>query len=609
MRRMTTACALVEALIAEGIEIVFGVLGHGNVQLGQALREAGSRIRFIPAKNEQAAVHAALAWARLKGTPLAVTTSVGPGATNLVTGAACARVNRLPVLLLPGEVFAEGVGPVLQQLESRDGTTANDALRPVSKYWARLQRPEQLRQVLREAFDAMLEPGDEGPATLCLPMDVQAEALDIDERWLCAPPRRRPHRHVADADAVEAAAGVLLGAERPLVIAGGGVVRSGAQDELRALAETLWMPVAQTQAGKGCFTWEHPLNVFAVGTTGSRVGNALAGRADVVLGVGTRYTDFTTASETAFAADARFVNVNTCWADVGKERGFKLWGDAGATLAALRGAALAQLEAPGARARIHERREGAIGREWRALRDAWIAETDGWRNKPGSPLRQSVAIRVINDFVDERSIILSAAGSLPGDLQKLWRDKSDDGLGYVCEYGYSTMGFEIAGGLGAKLAHPERQTVVLVGDMSFLMSSQELVTAVEQRVSYTVVVFANGGGQSIRSLQRSRGFGELGMELRAVDGARVHVDFAQVAEGLGCRGLRAVDAASLEQALQQTRGELSRPTVIHLEVDPDDRIGDTGGWWDVPVAAVDGEGAPRPERREYLDAKRKQVLR
>ncbi|HEX4629206.1 MAG TPA: thiamine pyrophosphate-binding protein, partial [Gemmatimonadales bacterium] len=325
--KVTAAHALVEGLIAEGVECVLGILGHGNVQLGQAIAEARGRIRYVPVKNEQAAVHAAIAWARQRGTPLAVTTSVGPGATNLVTGAACARINRLPVLLLPGEVSSDGVGPLLQQLETLNGTTVNDTLKPVSKYWARLTRPEHLRRVLREAFDAMLEPGNEGPATICLPMDVQATAADFDERWLRTPVDRRPQRATAGAESIREAADVLLRAERPFLISGGGVIRSGAQAQLRALAEALQIPVAHTQAGKGALAWEHPLNVYGVGPTGSRVANSLARRADVILGVGTRYADFTTASETAFRADARFINVNICWTDVGKERALKLWGD------------------------------------------------------------------------------------------------------------------------------------------------------------------------------------------------------------------------------------------------------------------------------------------
>jgi 3D-(3,5/4)-trihydroxycyclohexane-1,2-dione acylhydrolase (decyclizing) len=607
--RMTAAHALVEGLVAEGVECVFGILGHGNVQLGQALAEARSRIRYVPVKNEQAAVHAAIAWARQKGTPLAVTTSVGPGATNLVTGAACARINRLPVLLLPGEVFSDGVGPVLQQLETLHGATVNDTLKPVSKYWARLARPEQLRRVLREAFDAMLEPGNEGPATVCLPMDVQAMAGEFDEQWLRAPRDRRSQRVTAGADSLREAADLLLRAERPFLISGGGVIRSGAQNQVRALAEALQMPVAHTQAGKGALAWDHPLNVYGLGPTGSRVANSLARHADVILGVGTRYADFTTASETAFRADARFININLSYSDVGKERGLKLWGDAAATLAALQALAAEHLSQSGPAALLRERREGGYGHALANARRDWLTEVEAWLHRPGTPMRQSAAIGVINEFISPRSVVLSAAGSLPGDLQRLWRDKSDDGLGYLCEYGYSTMGFEIAGGLGARMASPDREVIVLVGDMSFLMSSQELVTAVEQGLGFTAVVFVNHGGQSIRSLQRGHGFEDFGMEMKTREGDFAAVDYVKIAQGMGCKGLRAEDAATLKSALEAARAETHRPTVIQLEVDRDDRIGDTGGWWDVPVPELTGAGGVPQRRREYLEGKAKQVIR
>ena len=583
---MTAAQALVEGLIAEGVPIVLGIFGHGNVQLGQALSAARDRIRFIPVKNEQAAVHTALAYARMCGRPLAVTTSIGPGATNLVTGAACARINRWPVLLLPGEIFSEGVGPLLQQLESPLGFTVNDTLRPVSKYFARLSRPEQLRRALREAFDAMLEPGDEGPATLCLPMDVQAEAADYDERHFARPAARRLPRIAADPAAVAEAGRMLAEAEHPICIAGGGVLRSGAEAELRALAEDLEMPIAQTQAGKGAVMWDHRLNLFAVGPTGTAPGNWAAARADVVLGIGTRYADFTTSSETAFPR-ARFINLNLCYSDVKKQAALDLLGDAKTTLIALREALATRLEEPKLVAALSKRREDP---ELRAMQSEWRALTGAWLTKPGTPLRQSTALGVINRFVDPRSVVISAAGSLPGDLQKLWRDRSDDGKGYICEYGYSTMGFEVAAGLGARLACPDREAIVLCGDLSFLMSSQELVTAVELGIAFTVVVFDNHGGQSIRSLQRGRGFNNFSMELRTANGGTTAVDYVKLAEGMGCIGLRAHDGNTLEGALRQARAVGNRPTVIQVEIDRDHRIGDTGGWWDVPIPAVDAEG-------------------
>ena len=610
-RTRTTAQALVECLIAEGVQYVFGIFGHGCVQLGQALYDQRDRIRFITVRNEQAGVHAAATMARLTGQVQAVTTSVGPGATNLVTGAAMARVNRWPVLLLPGEVFAEDVGPVLQQLESTVDVTANDALRPVSKYWTRLTRPDRLRRTLGEAFDAMLEPGDEGPATICLPMDVQAEAHDYDMARLLAPRDRRYPRPAADLAAVDEAATWLGQARRPVIVCGGGVLRSAATAELLALAEHLGAPVSPTQAGKSAVPFDHPLCAFGAGPTGTAMGNRLASQADVVLGVGTRYSDFTTSSETLFAPDARFVNVNICHFDVRKERALRLWGDARATLTAL----LASLERQG----VARRGEGAaadyVGRgeyadEIQALRQEWLAEAEAWRGREGQPLRQSVAVGLINDHVSgPDSVVLSAAGSLPGDLQKLWQITDPAGLEYLCEYGYSTMGFEIAAGLGAALALPERRAVVLVGDLSFLMMPSELVTAAQLAIPMTVVVFDNHGGQSIRHLQKRSGFGDHGMEYLRPDGTMLELDFAGIARGMGCAGLRATDAEGLRRALTEADQVTDRPTVIHLEVDKEDLMPGYGQWWDVPQPAVDAEGNPAAARAQYLEEKAKQVIR
>jgi 3D-(3,5/4)-trihydroxycyclohexane-1,2-dione acylhydrolase (decyclizing) len=598
MAKLSGAQALVEALVAEGIEYVFGLFGHGNVQLGDALFARRDKIKFITVRNEQAGVHAACAIARLTGKPAAVTTSVGPGATNLVTGAAMARVNRWPVLLLPGEVFAENVGPVLQEVETTFDVTANESLRPVSKFWTRVSRASRLRKTMREAFDAMMEPGNEGPATICLPMDSQAESFDFDREWLEKPRDRRYQRPSPDAAAVEDAARLLSQAKRPLIIAGGGVLRSRATAELASFAELLGAPVAPTQAGKGAILFEHPLNVFAVGPCGSSVGNHAAAKADVIIGVGTRYSDFTTASETAFARDATFVNINVCHFDVGKERALKLWGDAREGLNALSAA----LKKRGA-----SKATGPWLDEVRAQREAWIRETDLWRTKEGAPLRQSRAIAIINDLADHKTTVISAAGTLPGDLQKLWRDKDPDG--YICEYGYSTMGFEIAAGLGAKLACPDRHAVVLVGDLSFLMMNSELVTGAQLGIPFTVVVFDNKGGQSIRGLQRRSGFADYGMELWRGDGAEQDVDFAAIGKAMGCATHLAEDAPSLERALRDAQRETKRPTVIHLRLHKEDQMGGYGGWWDVPQPELDAQGQRRKEHDDYLTGKKKQVVR
>lgn len=608
MTKMTTAFALVDALIAEGVSYVFGLFGHGNVQLGQALQARKDKIRFITVRNEQAGVHAACAIARLTGRPQAVTTSVGPGATNLVTGAAMARINRWPVLLLPGEIFAENVGPLLQQLEGNDDRTANDALRPVSKYWTRLNRASRLRRSLREAFDAMLEPGDEGPATICLPMDVQAEACEFDTERFFAPRDSRYPRVAADAEAIAEAAKLLANAKSPMIIAGGGVLRSKATAELCALAEHLTIPIAPTQAGKGSVDHRHPLNVFGVGPTGAACGNHLAQAADVIIGVGTRYSDFTTASETAFNPQATMINLNICAFDVGKQRALKLWGDAKATLSAL--AAELNVQNVSARGSGSGADYSSDGPYFAAIADeraAWLTERAAWCKRQGTPLRQTVALGLLNDLADEKTTVISAAGTLPGDLQKLWLDKDENG--YLCEYGYSTMGFEIPAGLGAAIACPERRIVVTVGDLSFLMMPAELVTAAQQGVPFTVIVFDNSGGQSIRHLQRRSGLGDYGMEVTKADGSLLALDFAAIAEGMGCKGLRARTIDEFRAAYEEAATITDRPTVIDLKVDKEDLIGGYDSWWDVPQPELDQDGQERPERAAYEREKSRQVIR
>ncbi len=367
-----------------------------------------------------------------------------------------------------------------------------------------------------------------------------------------------------------------------------------------------------TQAGKGAVPFDHPLCAFGAGPTGTAMGNALASSADVVLGVGTRYSDFTTSSETLFSPDARFVNVNICHFDVRKERALRLWGDARTTLTAL----LAALERQG----VARRGDGAAADyagdpgeyadEIRTLRRQWLVEAEAWRNREGEPLRQSVAVGLINDHVSgPDAVVLSAAGSLPGDLQKLWRITDPAGLEYLCEYGYSTMGFEIAAGLGAALALPGRRAVVLVGDLSFLMMPSELVTAAQLGLPMTVVVFDNHGGQSIRHLQKRSGFGDHGMEYLRADGTMLELDFAAMARGMGCAGLRAADAESLRRALEEADQVTDRPVVIQVEVDKEDLMPGYGQWWDVPQPAVDGSGQPSEARAEYLEQKAKQVIR
>jgi 3D-(3,5/4)-trihydroxycyclohexane-1,2-dione acylhydrolase (decyclizing) len=600
MSKMTSAQAIVKFLINEGVEYALGIFGHGCVQFAEALYENRGRIKFILVKNEQAAVHIACAYAKLTGKPLAVVTSVGPGATNLVTGAAMARVNRIPVLLFPGEVFANAAGPVLQQVESNHDVTANDCLKPVSKFFARLSRSEQIMRKLREGFDAMMEPGNEGPAVFCMPMDFQAEAHDFDEDLLFRGRDRRYSRICADTDAIEQAAECLINGERPLIIAGGGVIRSGAQKEMCEIAEYLSIPVVSTQSGKGSVLFDHYLNLFAAGPTGTECGNKIAREADVILGIGTRYSDFVTASETAFRKDAVFINCNICYFDAGKERAIKLWGDARETLKKL----LSRIKTL-----THNKTGGDYLKEISSARTAWIAESGRWLNKTEMPLRQSAAIRVINDFIPESHVVISAAGTLPGDLQKLWKDKSPEGI-YMCEYGYSTMGFEIPAGIGAKLACPEKEVFVLVGDLSFLMMPSEIVTAAQMGLKYTIIVFDNHGGQSIRHLQQNNGFSDYGMEVQSMQTKEIFpVDFRKISQGMGAEVFKADDEAGLLQSLEQSAKIMNMPVVIHLIVDKEDLTGGYGSWWDVPVPECDSHGEPNQKRSEYEKMKKKQVIR
>lgn len=608
---LTVAQAIVRYLIAEGVEYVFGILGHGNVVLGEALAEAKGKIRYVSVKNEQNAVHMAVAYARMTGRPLAVTTSVGPGATNLVTGVAMARVNRLPVLLLPGEIFADGVGPVLQQVESTIDVTANECLKPVAKYFARVTRPEQLRRKLREAFDAMMTPGDMGPAVLTLPMDVQAMSFPYDTELLFAPRDRDMSRIVPETSKIVEAADWIAKAKRPMIVSGGGAYYSRAWEAVEKLAELIGAPVATTQSGTGILLDEHPLSVNGIGPCGSQAANRLAREADLIVGVGTRYADFTTGSETAFARDARFVNVNIAAFDVGKQNAFRLWGDARLTVSALVESLRARkVKAAGTGTGAAYTGTSAWAREVKRVRDVWRRERKKWLELESRPLAQTRAIAIVNEVLGADGTITAAAGSLPGDLQRVWRALDPARQGYLCEYGYSTMGFEIPGALGVKLALPQRHVVAMVGDYSFLMAPQEICTAVQMRVPLTIVVFDNNGGQSIRDLQHRSGFTDFSMEF-AMEGSEEYLplDFVKIAEGLGARGVRADTEAELRAALVAARAVKNGPTVIHLRVDKENRMGGYDSWWDVPRPESWERGRSKDILAAYRKQKARQVVR
>ena len=606
-RRLTTAQALVGFLANQHVERdgerrrffagVFGIFGHGNVAgIGQALQEVGSRLPYYLARNEQAMVHTAAAFAKAKDrlSTFACTSSIGPGATNMVTGAAGATINRLPVLLLPGDIFAtRQVAPVLQQLEvpSSQDLSVNDAFRPVSRYWDRIERPEQLVTAALEAMRVLTSPVDTGAVTLALPQDVQAEAWDFPEAFLRERVWTIP-RPLPDERLLDAAATLIRGAERPLIVAGGGVQYSGATGELRALVEATGIPVAETQAGKGSLPFDHPSSLGALGVTGTPGANLVARDADLVIGVGTRYSDFTTASKTAFRhPDVRFVNVNMAELDAHKHAGLPLTGDARATLEAL----LHRLDGY----RVSDGFRSAVARHQRE----WDREVERIYSLGNSPLpSQGEVIGAVNEAAGDTGVVVCAAGSLPGDLHKLWRAR--DPKGYHLEYGYSCMGYEVAGGLGVKMANPDRDVYVMVGDGSWLMMSSEIVTTIQEGIKLVVVLIDNHGFASIGGLSGSVGSGGFGTRYRYRDeqgelaGEPLPVDLEANAASLGAHAVRARTIEELRRHLEEARS-VDRTCVIVIETDPEVRVGGYGSWWDVPVAEVSTMEPVRRAREAY----------
>jgi 3D-(3,5/4)-trihydroxycyclohexane-1,2-dione acylhydrolase (decyclizing) len=592
------------------IEGCFGIFGHGNVAgLGQALLEAelaaepASGLRYWQGRNEQAMVHAAAAFARTRNrmSTLACTSSVGPGATNMVTGAALATINRLPVLLLPGDVFATRVAdPVLQQLEQpgAQDISVNDAFRPVCRFFDRVWRPEQLPSALLAAMRVLTDPAETGAATLALPQDVQAEAYD----WPAELFRERVWhipRTPPDPAALARAAEVIRSARRPLIVAGGGVLYSEASHALKSFADAFGIPVGQTQAGKGTMRSDDPLCAGAIGATGTTAANELAAKADVVIGIGTRWSDFTTASRTAFCdPGVRFVNINVASFDAAKQSGVPVVADARAALDALASALTGWSAEPAHRERTAE------------LAAGWQATVQAAYDTPHQPLpAQAEVIGVVNEVSEATDVVLCAAGSMPGDLHKLWRTR--DPGGYHVEYGYSCMGYEIAGGLGAKLAAPDREVFVMVGDGSYLMMASELVTAVQEGIKLVVVCVDNHGFASIGNLSESVGSQRFGTSYRfrgpdgRLDDGYLPVDLAANAASLGVDVLRAKSIEEFRQALVKARAS-DRTTLVHIETDPLLPAPSSDAWWDVPVAEVAGLDSTREARAGYEKAKQRQ---
>jgi 3D-(3,5/4)-trihydroxycyclohexane-1,2-dione acylhydrolase (decyclizing) len=580
----------------------FGIFGHGNVAgLGEALLE-NQDFPYYLCRNEQAMVHTAVAFAKMSNRlrTLVCTTSIGPGATNMVTGAAAATVNRLPVLLLPGDIFARrNVAPVLQQLEwpITQDISVNDCFKPVSRYWDRIERPEQVIVSLPAAMRVLTSPADTGAVTLAMPQDVQAEAFEFPEALFEKQVWRIPRPRV-DAGLLADAIRMIRTARRPLLVAGGGVIYSEATQAVSEFARLTGIPIAETMAGKGSLPFDHPQNVGAMGVTGTPGANVLARNADLIIGVGTRYSDFTTASKTAFQDPAvRFININVAEFDAYKHSGLALVGDAKVTLEEL-GAQLKgyQVESD-YRARICR------------FREEWESEVDRIYNlRQGPPVSQGEVIGVVNTVAQPRDVVVCAAGSLPGDLHKLWRTR--DPKQYHLEYGYSCMGYEIAGGLGVKMADPSREVFVMVGDGSYMMMAQEIHTAVQEGYKLNVVLLDTHGFKSIGSLSRACGCDGFGTRYRfrrdgKLQGDINPVDFVANAASLGAEAVRASTRDELRAALEQSRAN-SRTTVVVIEVDHDIGVPSYETWWDVPIAEVAQVESVGAARKGYETAKLKE---
>ncbi|MEU9626796.1 3D-(3,5/4)-trihydroxycyclohexane-1,2-dione acylhydrolase (decyclizing) [Streptomyces luteogriseus] len=608
-RRLTTAQALVRFLSAQYTERdgvrrrliagTWGIFGHGNVAgVGQALLEAGEHVMpFHQGRNEQSMVHAAVGYARQLNrlSAQAVTTSIGPGATNLVTGAALATINRLPVLLLPGDYFASHApDPLLQQLEHpvEADVSVNDTLRPVSRYFDRITRPEALIPSALQAMRVLADPAETGAVTLALPQDVQAEAYDWPEEFFA---ERVWYVRRPAPDPVELAAAVeaIRSAGRPLIVAGGGVHHSEAEQALKAFAETTGIPVASTQAGKGSLRHDHPADLGGIGHTGTAVSDALARTADLVIGVGTRYTDFTTASGTLFQhPHVRFLNLNITGFDAHKLAARTLVCDARSGLERL------------AEALAGHRVSGAYEAEYRAGKDRWdeVVEAAYRAGDENAVPTQTQVLGALDAVVGDDDVVINAAGSLPGDLHKLWRSRSP--RQYHLEYGYSCMGYEIPAGIGVQQAAPGTPVWALVGDGTYLMMPTEIVTAVQEGLPVNIVLLQNHGYASIGGLSQETGGERFGTayRFRAADGtftgAPLPVDLAANAASLGMDVLRAKTVRELREALAAARAS-DRPTCVYVETDPAATAPPAEAWWDVPVAETASREAAVEARERY----------
>ena len=581
----------------------FGIFGHGNVAgIGQALHQFPS-FPYYQCRNEQAMVHTAAAFSKVKKrlSTFACTSSIGPGATNMVTGAALATINRLPVLLLPGDYFSSrSANPLLQQLEfplSPD-TSVNDCFRPVSKFWDRIHRPEQLIYSLPETMRVLTSPSETGTVTLALPHDVQTEAYTFPsalfEERVWHIPRHRP-----DSRLLSRAAEMIRSSKQPVIVSGGGVLYSDAERMLNLFAEQTGIPVGETFAGKGAIRYDQPYSLGGLGATGTKAAIEIANEADLVIGIGTRYSDFTTASKSIFKhPEVEFININVCEPDAFKHGGLPLQGDAKATLEEL-----TELLAGYQVDTEYRERVASLNKEWEREVQRIYAEA----NDTEAPIHQGVVIGALNDFMDDEDIMINASGSMPGDLHKLWR--ATNPRNFHLEYGYSCMGYEIAGGLGAKMGAPEREVYILCGDGGYLMLSSEIVTSIQEGYKIIIVLSDNGGFASIGSLSESIGNDRFGTKYRYRDqntgqltGTALPVDIATNAESLGARVFRATDKTSFIEALKKAK-EADRTAMVYIQTDIHRTIPGYNAWWEVPVAEVSTQEAVQETRKRYEASK------
>lgn len=619
-RKMTVGQALVEFLANQWtvdgdvrertIPGIFGIFGHGNVAgVGQAIKqlhvEQPGLLPYHQARNEQAMVHEAVGFARMhrRRATYASTASVGPGAANMLTAAALATTNRLPALLLPSDTFAtRTTDPVLQQIELPHDTSlqVTDAFRPLSRYFDRVERPEQLFSIALAAMRVLTDPAETGAVTIALPEDVQAEEFDVPVAFL-QPREWHIRRPLPERGPLERAVAAIRAGRRPVIVAGGGVLYSDAADELRSFVEATGIPVGTSQAGGGSLVWDHPQYLGGIGATGTAAANAIAAQADVVIGIGTRYSDFTTASRTAFQnPDVTFVNVNVAAFDAYKHGSqLPLIADAREALVALTESLTsdtAYVVEPG------------YASEIASLKAAWDAAVDGAFAPSGADLPgQPEIIGAVQSVSDPRDVVIQAAGSLPGDLHKLWRVR--DELGYHVEYAFSCMGYEIAGGIGVRRGAPDRDAIVMVGDGSYLMLHTELVTAVAEGIKIIVVLIQNHGYASIGHLSETVGSERFGTKYRYLDetesfenGEPLPVDLAANARSYGVDVIEVQPGPDsiedLKAALRQAKAN-DHTTLVHINSDPLVYAPEGDGWWDVPVAQTSTLPSTQAARAEY----------